>query len=160
MSRRGCEAPGCERPYDAKGWCRRHYWQITRYGRLLAPGEGNRRNGATCEAPGCERDPLAKGLCQRHYKQMRRLGRLLPPEGEDTGPRGGPLYLVESWKDSCRPDRDRVPRHRRTRLYRQVTEARRSAAAAEALGFGPARVYVAHVAAWEPLDGAEDGGDA
>jgi len=71
-----CQAPECDRPARARGYCPRHYVQVHRYGRLTPEREHGQFN--RCQAEGCERKPVAHGYCGRHYQQIRRHGRLTP----------------------------------------------------------------------------------
>ena len=66
ISKRGCDFPGCEKPHNAKGFCRGHYIQLAR-GKLLT------RIGPKhpfCSFPACGREHKTRGLCSTHYYQL------------------------------------------------------------------------------------------
>lgn len=68
-----CKAPGCPILTVALGYCRRHYYQIRRKGRILTDAEAisrkviPRSTGGSCTSYGCHRPIKAKGLCGTHY---------------------------------------------------------------------------------------------
>lgn len=79
----GCNAGDCERTHYAKGFCKKHYMQVFRHGKLTPGSE--RGVERPCEAPGCSRTDTAKGLCRKHNRQMKVYGRLTPEKEYQTG---------------------------------------------------------------------------
>jgi hypothetical protein len=60
-----CEAENCYRPYLAKGYCRKHYQQIYKHGRLMP--EREKEYGHTiCKVEECNKPHKAKGYCAKH----------------------------------------------------------------------------------------------
>jgi hypothetical protein len=62
MTKKKCIVVGCEGVYNSRGYCKKHYMQINRHGKITQK-ELNRR----CEIDGCENPYHAKGLCNKHY---------------------------------------------------------------------------------------------
>jgi len=60
-----CQASGCERNADCKGYCTKHYQQIKLRGKLLQ--KDYVFIVGTCKILGCGRRIFAKDLCQTHY---------------------------------------------------------------------------------------------
>ena len=69
-----CTFDGCDRPYEARGFCRSHATQLRR-GRGLSPLYTPR---VSCDFPGCEKPHVARGYCGGHARQLR--------DGEDLRP--------------------------------------------------------------------------
>ena len=75
-----CSIEGCEKPVNARGWCKAHYYRASRYGDPLAVDK--RRNPdprppkpiKVCSIEGCERKHYGKGWCENHYARWRRTG--------------------------------------------------------------------------------------
>jgi len=84
---RHCSAELCSHDFYAKGYCKRHYTQILRHGRLTP--ERERGNDKTCSAATCDRK--AKGYlpyCRKHARQIKRHGRLTPEREKQYGNTG------------------------------------------------------------------------
>ena len=83
MANRTCGIEGCENPYKARDWCKKHYMRWVRHGDPLAtPPEPIR----ICAFPGCESKKDSHGYCAGHALQLRNgyelkpiLGPSLPP---------------------------------------------------------------------------------
>lgn len=58
-SRPACSLDDCDRPHQAKGYCRSHYDQLVRIA-----------HNPPCEIDGCERPIRARGRCSNHYPQL------------------------------------------------------------------------------------------
>lgn len=72
MNADSCSVEGCERPYQAKGYCLLHY-QRSRSGRPLnAPIR--QRQPDVCTVDGCNRKPKARTWCRKHYWRWRQHG--------------------------------------------------------------------------------------
>ena len=71
-----CTIENCENQHYAKGYCRKHYIQIQRYGRLTPETEKGRHG--VCIVEGCNNKHKAQGYCSKHYQQVHKHGRLTP----------------------------------------------------------------------------------
>jgi hypothetical protein len=73
---RKCSLDACESRHYAKGFCKKHYAQVLRHGKLTP----ERERGAvrTCRAEGCDRTDTIQWYCRRHARQLRVHGRLTP----------------------------------------------------------------------------------
>lgn len=58
-----CSVPFCSNRYYAKGYCRHHYYFVTRYGNP----DTKQPIPKTCTYEGCTEPHHAKGLCEKHY---------------------------------------------------------------------------------------------
>ena len=72
-----CKREDCIHPVIARGYCRRHYDQFRKNGKLTPHG-APRKEKVTCRYDGCDRPAAAQGLCQAHYTQSRRGNGLSP----------------------------------------------------------------------------------
>ena len=88
-----CSVDGCEKPAFSKGYCRRHYKQIWRWGKILPEKEERQKvTEAKCSVAGCEKRMHAKGYCRKHYGQIWRTGEIYADEDrqmteEEVAPR-------------------------------------------------------------------------
>lgn len=73
---RTCKARGCDRQHYARGYCRKHYLQVRRHGRLSPELE----HGVVrvCKVKNCGRTDTLYGYCLKHARQIRYHGRLTP----------------------------------------------------------------------------------
>lgn len=55
MAEKSCEVPDCISPIHAKGWCRKHYAQVHRHGKVLSAEEEETRRTRKNSAKG---DPI------------------------------------------------------------------------------------------------------
>lgn len=73
-----CTLDGCDRPLDARGWCRAHYGRWRKHGHPLAGGPMRQRRALArrpttprparlCDVQDCGRKHLARGLCKTHW---------------------------------------------------------------------------------------------
>jgi hypothetical protein len=70
-----CLAEGCDRKYHAKGYCCKHWHQISRHGRLTPEVERMSNNeNILCSVENCNSKTESKGLCTKHYLQLKRKG--------------------------------------------------------------------------------------
>ena len=71
-----CNIAGCEKPIEARGWCRMHYGRWYRWG---DPEAGDHRSGeyrtraSGCSVEDCDLPHVAKGFCANHYARAHRL---------------------------------------------------------------------------------------
>lgn len=81
---------GCDRPVNARGLCKRHYYRWSRYGDPLGtppPRIPNpRRAKIPCSVDGCDGDYYAHELCEAHYARQRRHGGLQDKRAEARDP--------------------------------------------------------------------------
>lgn len=79
MPQRTCSIPGCDRPHQARGWCKLHY-------------ERWRKTGTTDDPFGpricrvCGEPSVGRGLCRRHYQRERIHGGTETPHPEKGSP--------------------------------------------------------------------------
>jgi hypothetical protein len=73
---RGCSVESCPFVHYGRSYCKKHYTQVLRYGRLTP--ELERGVVRTCEVEGCGRRDTIHGHCRRHARQIRLHGRLTP----------------------------------------------------------------------------------
>jgi len=69
---RVCKVEGCDRKHSAKGYCKKHYNQIERFGETRPDYVPMK-----CKVDGCDKKHHAKGYCGKHYKQTERHGHVL-----------------------------------------------------------------------------------
>jgi len=77
-----CAVDGCERPFCAKGYCRKHWKAWHTYGDPLFRQRAEAipiAEGQVCPVDGCGRPVQKQGLCGGHYMRRRRGQRLEPP---------------------------------------------------------------------------------
>lgn len=67
-----CKADNCNRPILGNlDYCKRHYEQVRKYGRLTPELEKNiNRAIKFCSIDGCDSAVHAKGLCKKHYDKL------------------------------------------------------------------------------------------
>lgn len=77
-TRRTCTVPGCDRRYEARGYCTLHYerWRRSNEAQggtppLARQPQGRQRIYQGCSIPGCDEKHAARGFCSRHYYQQR-----------------------------------------------------------------------------------------
>jgi hypothetical protein len=75
MSSNKCSVVHCPTEIYSKGFCKKHYTQILRHGRLTPDTE--RGVLRPCTAKGCERE-TPRIYCRKHARQIREHGRLTP----------------------------------------------------------------------------------
>jgi len=73
---RKCTVASCEARHYAKDYCKKHYAQVLRHGKLTP----ERERGAVrvCLAEGCNRTDTIRWYCRKHARQIRVHGRLTP----------------------------------------------------------------------------------
>jgi hypothetical protein len=81
-----CKAPHCEGGHYAKGYCKKHYTQVTKHGDLMP--ERERGVPRVCKVPGCGRKDTIRFYCRKHARQMKRYGRLTPEREHVMGRTG------------------------------------------------------------------------
>lgn len=81
---RTCSIPDCDRPVDARGWCKTHWMRWKRHGDPLgsAPPRPERR----CSLDDCDRKHYAQGLCEPHYARTLRHGDTTDKRAESRDP--------------------------------------------------------------------------
>jgi len=74
-----CSVVGCERPAEARGWCKQHYKRWLRTGEV-GPAQFKAKNpGSICSVEGCNRPAKVRGWCPLHYSRWRKLGSPVAP---------------------------------------------------------------------------------
>ena len=73
---RVCSVDNCPARHYAKDFCKKHYAQVLRHGKLTP----ERERGAVrvCLAEGCNRVDTIRWYCRKHARQIRVHGRLTP----------------------------------------------------------------------------------
>jgi len=69
---KACTALNCNRPAKTKGFCKKHYESLRKYGRLEPIRAKNK--GAKCAAGPCDRPAAKRGWCIEHYGRWQRHG--------------------------------------------------------------------------------------
>ncbi len=75
-----CYVEKCNNNGLAKGYCRTHYMQLSRYGKILEYHCKERtfqalgKRDKPCCIDGCENKSSAKGMCSMHYTRDRKHG--------------------------------------------------------------------------------------
>src|SRR4051794_31623494 len=69
IKERKCAVGSCEARHYAKEYCKKHYTQILRHGKLTP----DRERGVVreCKAQGCDRTDTIKWYCRKHARQIR-----------------------------------------------------------------------------------------
>ncbi len=74
-----CSVRACPQRHYGKGFCKKHYTQLTRHGKLTPDRERGRLH--SCSSPGCDK-PGNVGrngtYCKKHAHQVRKHGQLTP----------------------------------------------------------------------------------
>ena len=73
---KACRLESCRSRHYAKGYCKKHYTQVLRHGRLTP--ERERGVIRICKAPGCSETDTIRYYCRKHARQIRVHGRLTP----------------------------------------------------------------------------------
>lgn len=81
-----CSVRGCEAKHYAKGYCKKHYTQVLRHGRLTP--ERERGVVRVCAVEGCSRTDTIGKYCRKHARQIRVHGRLTPEREHQMGNQG------------------------------------------------------------------------
>lgn len=66
-----CSFEGCEKPNNAKGFCKYHYYRWRTYG---APDYVKPVTANECSVEGCSDLGKLKGMCRTHYERVRTTG--------------------------------------------------------------------------------------
>ena len=69
-----CLVEGCNGKIQCKGYCNKHYRQITKHGMLLSQLKAIPN---ICSIEECEDLAKCKGFCQKHYVQIKKYGRIV-----------------------------------------------------------------------------------
>jgi len=69
-----CNFEGCDKPHEARGYCKAHYMQLRR-GQKLRPLKAV---VVDCNFEGCDKPYYARGYCKAHYVQLQRGQELRP----------------------------------------------------------------------------------
>lgn len=67
-----CSMEGCDRPFRAKGLCKRHYSRMLQG---VSP-EPRKRIVSACSASGCVKPSKSLGLCGMHHERQRKINNL------------------------------------------------------------------------------------
>src|SRR5206468_10198493 len=71
-----CSVDNCQVRHYAKGFCKKHYTQVLRHGKLTPDRE--RGIVRVCKVENCGRTDTIKGHCRKHWRQIRVHNRLTP----------------------------------------------------------------------------------
>lgn len=76
MAKRTCSVDGCERRFEAKGFCSAHYLRWKRHGDPGGPIrlQSNGTQIMPCSIADCDELSRTRGLCSSHYARWRRYG--------------------------------------------------------------------------------------
>ncbi len=85
-----CKIDGCNRPRNARGFCRKHYFKFTKYGDPLAAGQRVAQKGKPCLVENCGCPIQARGYCSVHYGRWRRTGDPLKKLSDRFESKNGP----------------------------------------------------------------------
>lgn len=66
-----CLIEDCDSKVIGRGYCRKHYHKLMKYGNPNA-GRLNQKRLGECYMEGCSIEIHAKGLCEKHYTRLRR----------------------------------------------------------------------------------------
>ena len=67
-----CKVEDCNDEYFSKGYCRKHYTRVRKYGDPDKVNKRGRKSSCdSCTVEECGRPLKAKGLCQKHYMRSR-----------------------------------------------------------------------------------------
>lgn len=80
---RVCSVAGCTARHYAQDYCKKHYAQVLRHGRLTP--ERERGEVRVCKVEGCDRTDTIKWYCRKHARQLRIHGRLTPEREHRLG---------------------------------------------------------------------------
>lgn len=69
---RVCSIEGCEKPHEAKGYCKSHYRSLKNHGDPLAVKP--KRPSGPCEVQGCAEPARRWGMCTAHSRAFRTHG--------------------------------------------------------------------------------------
>lgn len=81
-----CSVENCTGRHYANSYCKRHYAQVLRHGRLTP--ERERGEVRVCKAEDCGRTDTIKWYCRKHARQLRVHGRLTPEREHVVGRQG------------------------------------------------------------------------
>jgi len=86
MAERTCTAPNCKKRHYAKDYCKAHYAQVLRHGKLTP----ERERGAirVCLVEDCGRTDTIRWYCRKHARQIRVHGKLTPDREHVMGHEG------------------------------------------------------------------------
>ena len=73
---RKCSVPKCTTRHYAQDYCKKHYTQFMRHGKLTP--EKERGNIRICKVEGCGRTDTIHHYCRKHARQLRVHNRLTP----------------------------------------------------------------------------------
>jgi hypothetical protein len=66
-----CSVEGCDGKHCGLGFCKKHYNQYKKYGRIMDEEYKNKPK-KTCSVEGCNGKHEAKGFCNKHYLQYKK----------------------------------------------------------------------------------------
>ncbi len=81
-----CKVETCQIRHYAKGYCKKHYTQVLRHGKLTP--ERERGIVRVCKVEGCGRTDTIAWYCRKHKRQLRVHGRLTPEREHVMGREG------------------------------------------------------------------------
>ncbi len=72
-----CQFEGCDRPSQARGWCKTHWARWRKHGDpsiVLKVGVDFGVKKPSCEVEGCDRPYHARGCCTKHFRRLQKHG--------------------------------------------------------------------------------------
>lgn len=69
-----CKVEDCDRKFEAKGLCSKHYQRFKKYGDPLVIKLHKRYKGILCETKDCNEKAVSRGLCDKHYRRYKKYG--------------------------------------------------------------------------------------
>lgn len=70
---RTCDVEGCDRPHNARGLCKWHYYRVYREPGFV-PLQKREPKNRVCDVPNCGRPHHGHGWCESHYMRWRNHG--------------------------------------------------------------------------------------
>ena len=79
-----CAFEGCDRPVEARGWCKKHYERWRKHGDVNHVRPPRPKREGPCSVDGCDRPMKSRGWCDKHYARWHKHGdplKVLPHSG-------------------------------------------------------------------------------
>src|SRR4051812_21057057 len=73
LSLSSCQIPNCDRPYNARGYCKKHYDAWRKWGDDFEKIQ-DRGYPSICNVEDCIERHFGLGYCRRHYRAFKKYG--------------------------------------------------------------------------------------